>query len=148
MYAALSHRALNRADLCDSRACRVAVCATRRLPLFGTPTLTACVRPTISHVVSLRGVCRRRADTDWELLCLNQKKEQGLNRDSNKLLLPKPLGPDGFGWYNLSDYAIRRRQRQLAKEYGVYGFAIYHCARLCVMRGGRSLARACSRRVR
>ena len=65
--------------------------------------------------------------TDWDLLCSGLKDHGGTNRFGRDLLLPRPRGPDGFGWYNLTaDKDVRRRQALLAKEYGVHGFVYYH----------------------
>ena len=63
--------------------------------------------------------------TDWELLCNYLKGPDNRNRLGERLQSPAQP-PNGFGWYNLSDVSVRRRQAQLAKEYGVYGFAVYH----------------------
>ena len=42
--------------------------------------------------------------------------------------ISKPLEVDqgGLGYYNLLDYEIRKRQKQLALNAGIYGFMIYH----------------------
>jgi len=63
--------------------------------------------------------------TDWSLLCNQLRIHTGMNRNGERLI--QPLSPPhGLGWYNLSDLSVRRRQGQLAKEHGLYGFAIYH----------------------
>ena len=65
--------------------------------------------------------------TDWDLLCNNFKEQGGVNKFGRDLVLPRPQGPDGFGWYNLTaDKDVRRRQALLAKEYGIHGFIYYH----------------------
>ena len=63
--------------------------------------------------------------TDWELLCNYLRGSDNRNRLGERLMSPAQP-PDGLGWYNLTDVSVRWRQAQLAKEYGVYGFAIYH----------------------
>lgn len=63
--------------------------------------------------------------TDWDLLCNYLKGIDDRNRLGERLLSPAQP-PNGLGWYNLTDVTVRRRQAQLAKEYGVHGFAIYH----------------------
>ena len=64
--------------------------------------------------------------TDWDLVCNQLRDSGGANRNGEQLLRPRSAGTDGFGWYNLSSKAVRRRQALLAKQYGVHGFAIYH----------------------
>ena len=63
--------------------------------------------------------------TDWELLCDYLRGKDSRNRLNERLVAPQQP-PDGLGWYNLTDVSVRKRQAQLAKEFGVYGFAIYH----------------------
>lgn len=67
--------------------------------------------------------------TDWTLLCkrlnVGNSTKRGKNRIKERLVTPlRP--PHGLGWYNLTDRGVRRRQALLAKEHGLYGFAIYH----------------------
>ena len=64
--------------------------------------------------------------TDWELVCNNLRQQGGRSARGQQLMRPAPLGADGFGYYNLMDREVRRRQALLAREYGIHGFAIYH----------------------
>ena len=64
--------------------------------------------------------------TDWDLLCQTRERDGGRNDMGEQLVHPLPYGPEGFGYYNLLDREVRRRQALLAKEHGVHGFAIYH----------------------
>ena len=66
--------------------------------------------------------------TDWELLCnyMSHKSEGARTNRYGEPLLQPLQPPNGLGYYDLNDYSVRRRQAQLAKEYGVHGFVIYH----------------------
>ena len=63
--------------------------------------------------------------TDWDLLCRHQRTAGGINRLGHALPTPMPP-PQGLGWYDLRDKSVRQRQGLLARQYGIYGFAMYH----------------------
>jgi hypothetical protein len=77
------------------------------------------------HATPLNDYWFHQGYTDWDLLCGYLHGTDPRNRHRERLVAPLQP-PDGLGWYNLTDVAVRRRQAQLAKEFGVYGFAIYH----------------------
>ena len=55
--------------------------------------------------------------TEWD----NLNRSRPFNRFNEPIGMPTELG-----FYNLLDYNIRRRQRELAKEYGIDGFIYHH----------------------
>ena len=75
------------------------------------------------HATPLNDWWLGRGYTDWDLLCQSPRA----NRQGHTLMRPLPTHLGGLGWYNLSDRSTRRRQAMLAREFGVYGFAMYHC---------------------
>ena len=64
--------------------------------------------------------------TDWQLLCNNALEHCATNKVHADLLHPLSRDKGGLGWYDLNDRTVRKRQAHLAREHGVYGFAIYH----------------------
>lgn len=54
--------------------------------------------------------------TEWTLL----------NRTKYGARVPMSFTDGGLGFYNLLDVEVRRRQAEIARKYGVYGFSYYH----------------------
>jgi lipopolysaccharide biosynthesis protein len=59
--------------------------------------------------------------TEWTLLKPYEPKE-----GYPPVRKPLPVQEGGLGYYNLLDYDTRKRQADLAKQYGVTGFTFYH----------------------
>ena len=55
--------------------------------------------------------------TEWD----NVRSAPALNKENKTLALPSELG-----YYDLMDINVRRKQRELAKEYGIDGFIYHH----------------------
>ena len=78
------------------------------------------------HATALNDYWFEPGYTDWQLLCNNAREQCATNKIGADMLHPLPRHKGGLGWYNLTDRTVRQRQAQLAREYGIYGFAIYH----------------------
>jgi hypothetical protein len=62
--------------------------------------------------------------TEWTLL--RNLTMKATDDKSVRLKKPLPFHQGGLGYYNLEDFDIRKRQADLARQFGVTGFCIYH----------------------
>lgn len=62
--------------------------------------------------------------TEWTLL--RNLTIEATDDEALPLKKPLPFRESGLGYYNLEDFHIRKRQAELARQFGVTGLCIYH----------------------
>ena len=114
------------------RSLNRALCCACTAPAETTARVGAAADWPQFHATPLNDYWFGEGFTDWELVC----KAKGLRLSGGvgklglqQLMRPAPLGPDGFGYYNLMDREVRRRQAsaQMRRQRSPIN-ATSHCA--------------------